>query len=104
MHVIGAAIAGPVMKRSISSMSKSSTGHGPFITHLQKIGINVETTCCRFCGLEEETGWHVLMQCPALWQARMRHLEFDVWTGQQIGVLRPSAFLRFAEDVGVAYE
>lgn len=91
-------------RRGARVIAAMCTGHGPFSAHLQKIGINVETTCCRFCGLEEETGWHVLMECPALWQARMRHLEFAVWTGQRIGVLRPSAFLRFAEDVGVAYE
>jgi len=41
-------------------------------SHLDITGI-----MCRHCGLEEETGWHLLLDCPALWQVRLNKLGAD---------------------------
>lgn len=49
------------------------TGHGPFLAHLVKLGA-VENPICRYCQEEEETGRHVVFECPAIWRQLMEHL------------------------------
>lgn len=76
------------------------TGHGPFSAHLAKIGVSVPNQMCRFCELWTETGWHVLAECPAVWKARLQHLEAtQLHEGM---VLRPGAVARFAADLRLA--
>lgn len=49
------------------------TGHGPFRSHLAKIGLTADRICRR-CGLEEETAEHILCHCAALWKERLNCL------------------------------
>jgi len=72
-----------------------------YLDRLQKIGVPVDSSKCRFCEVEEETGWYVLLECPALWRSRLTNMEFAVWSGQQLQ-LRPGAVKRFADEIGMA--
>lgn len=51
------------------------TGHGPFLHHLKRIGVvdQIDSTLCRCCGGEEETGRHLLLECPALCRLRFSY-------------------------------
>lgn len=76
------------------------TGHGPFSAHLAKMGIEVATTVCRFCAEVEETGWHILVECPAIWRSRLEHLGFAVDQTANVR-LRPGAVHRFTASIGL---
>jgi hypothetical protein len=45
------------------------TGHGKFRKHLHRMGLS-DNTLCLACGLEEETAFHFMCECPALLIAR----------------------------------
>jgi hypothetical protein len=45
------------------------TGHGKFRKHLHRMGLS-DNTLCLACGLEEETAFHFMCECPALSTAR----------------------------------
>lgn len=74
------------------------TGHGPFRAHLAKLGVHQETTTCRFCETDEETGWHVLAECPALWRPRLENLGATTLEPGELR-LRPSAVAKFSAAV-----
>lgn len=60
------------LKRSdLRVLTALLTGHGPFYRHLYNMGLS-ETPLCRFCELEDETGCHLLRDCPALSFKRWR--------------------------------
>lgn len=84
------------LKRTgISAVVALLTGHGPFRLHLDKIGIRVESVVCRFCEEEEESGWHILEECPALMSRRWR-----VWAGsEKLLEVGPTAIARFMLDL-----
>lgn len=80
------------------------TGHGPFKAHLAKMGVGPQDTACRFCEEEEESGWHVLMDCPALWRQRLETLGFALNNNrQQTADLRPGAVHRFCQAINLQY-
>lgn len=81
------------------------TGHGPFRQHLATIGVQIEGVLCRFCEEEMETGWHVLVVCPAIWRERIEHLGFAVGPTAREGLLRldPRAVLKFCAAVSLSY-
>jgi hypothetical protein len=47
------------------------TCHGNFRKHLHGLGL-AEDPVCLVCGLEEETAFHIVCECPALSIARTR--------------------------------
>ena len=49
------------------------TGHGRLNYHQFRIG-NAVTPLCRLCGEEEETGWHIMGECPAIARERFSFL------------------------------
>lgn len=48
------------------------TGHCTLKKHMHKMGIHLESTECRLCGLSEETAWHVIHNCEALSRRRFQ--------------------------------
>lgn len=97
----------PKYKKEILSLSRTGTrtvaalltGHGSFKLHLSKIGVNVDTTLCRYCEEQEESGWHVLMDCPAIWRQRFEHLGCALGEGSNIK-LNPRAVQAFGSAIG----
>lgn len=43
-------------RQGTRTLAAMFTGHGPFKAHLSKIGVVVDSTICRFCDEEDETG------------------------------------------------
>lgn len=81
------------------------TGHGPFRKHLARIGVQTENVCCRFCEEEDETGWHLLMACPAIWRERLAHLGFALGSESKMDQVKisPQAIKKFYAKVGLSY-
>lgn len=50
------------------------TGHCSLRKHLHKIGKATEPDC-RLCGMDDETAFHILCECPAT--ERVRITEYD---------------------------
>ena len=49
------------------------TGHFTFKKHLSRIGVSDETLCDR-CGIDEDTAFHLVCNCPVLANRRRRYL------------------------------
>lgn len=92
-------------RTSVRAITAMITGHESFRAHLAKLGVNVESVLCRYCGEEEETGWHVLSGCAAIWRERLDCLQFAVGpdTIEQISELNPSAVQKFCTAIKMGY-
>ena len=51
------------------------TGHTNTYTHWNNLGVNVETTKCRFCKVHEDSAEHILLHCPLIWKSRPKLLD-----------------------------
>lgn len=58
-------------KRTLKTIVEMITGHCRLMKHLHTLGIKPEPDC-RKCGMEEETAFHVLCECPAVMAARTK--------------------------------
>ena len=70
-------------KADLSTFTGLLTGHCPSRYHLKKIG-KLTDDICRFCNSEVETSEHLLCQCSALIQRRLRILGKGVLTPNEI--------------------
>ena len=59
-------------REALSHVIQTITGHGYLHYHQQKLG-RVESPNCRWCEEEDETGWHLIHDCPA-WSERREDL------------------------------
>lgn len=106
-------IKGPSQRRSRELLSLGRrggrlaiaglTGHGPFKAHLARIGVNVDSTICRYCHLFEETGSHVMLECVAVWRYRSFYMNFVVAGATEVIDLRPGEAYRFLTAIGMVY-
>jgi ribonuclease HI len=76
------------------------TGHGPFRAHLSRIGVSVNPEC-RYCETENETGWHILAECQAVWRARLNHLGCAVSNEGCPPEISPSRLGRFIQAINL---
>ena len=53
--------------RTAVTLFRIWSGHTNTADHWSRIGIENETTICKFCKTEEETAEHILTQCTKLW-------------------------------------
>lgn len=80
------------------------TGHGPFRAHLSKMCVFSGSTVCRYCEQEEETGWHVLFVCPALWRSRLECFKFAVEeVAANFEAVRPGSVFKFMNAIEMSY-
>ena len=56
-------------RHDVGLMVQAITGHCWLRRHQSLISSDVDPVC-RLCNEEEETPWHLIGECPALWQAR----------------------------------
>ncbi|XP_053686280.1 uncharacterized protein LOC128735819 [Sabethes cyaneus] len=70
-------------KMDLSTLTGLLTGHCPSRYHLKNIG-KLTDDICRFCNFEIETSEHILCQCSALIQRRLRILGEGVLTPSEI--------------------
>lgn len=80
------------------SVTALLTGHGPFRKHLVKLGVDLTSTLCRFCEEEDESGWHILQECPAIWRQRLDNLGVALGGTGEMN-LRPGAVYSFAKSI-----
>lgn len=80
------------------------TGHGPFLSHMEKIGAIQGATACRKCGEGLETTTHILCDCPALWRGRMQHLGVAYPQGDEIQKIPLQQMASFAGTLRYLWE
>ena len=56
-------------RRDLGLLVQMITGHNRLRRHESLINPNIDPIC-RWCNEDEETSWHVISECPALWRAR----------------------------------
>lgn len=90
-----------VKRNSVKGAVALLTGHGPFRSHLVKMGYNIVSTDCRRCGLALETAHHILCECPAL--LKTRFLVFGEPFIQSTGIksLPLAKVARFSDQSGI---
>ena len=71
------------------------TGHGKFRKHLHRMGLS-ENPLCLECGLEEETSFHFVCECPALSIARSREFGKPILNEREYKQTTVSQIQRFA--------
>jgi hypothetical protein len=71
------------------------TGHCPLNKHLHNMGLIVEPICIA-CRMEEESGFHLLCNCPSVISLRMRTFSKPILSVEEYEEASASALLRFA--------
>ena len=74
------------------------TGHTNLNGHLQTIGV-ISNDKCSFCGQERETSRHILCECPALVQCRMKHLGEPMLEASTVPDKSVARIIRFLDEV-----
>ena len=90
-------------RSKLNRMTGFLTGHGKQNYHQFKLG-NVVTPLCRLCWEEEETGWHIMGECPAIARERFKFLGLCFHEGKVGGFIdyvslkNLSKFLTWVEE------
>lgn len=58
---------------SLRALTWFATGHGPFRSHLVKLGLESDDNC-RFCFEDSETSEHIICECIGITAIRIKHL------------------------------
>jgi hypothetical protein len=70
------------------------TGHCPSIQHLQNMGL-IDGPICIACGMEDESAFHLLCNCPNLISLRMRIFSKPILSVEEYEGASAAALLRF---------
>ena len=81
----------PMTRQAEVSMFRLYSGHCNTRVHWPRVGIEVETTDCRFCKSARETSQHLMMECRVIWNRDRRLLT----TLRQVQMTHLSGDLRF---------
>jgi hypothetical protein len=71
------------------------TGHYPLNTHLHTTSL-IDEPICIACGMEDESAFHLLCNCPSLIYLRMRLFLKPILSVEEYEGASASALLRFA--------
>ena len=89
----------PSMDRScIARVVGAITGHCGLNRHMSKLRLSATSRCS--CGLEEETGTHVICDCPKFTQLRRRLLGGYVVQPSDVTSLGPVTLNKFLVATG----
>ena len=84
-------------RNQISRVTGLITGHCELIKHLTTIGKAHNPLCA--CGLSDETGLHILCECPVYHSQRMKILGNYTLFPCEIPDLGPTLINRFLEGI-----
>jgi hypothetical protein len=70
-------------------------GHCPLNKHLHNMGL-IDEPICIACGMEDESVFHFLCNCPSLISLRMRLFSKPILSVEEYERASASALLRFA--------
>ena len=85
-------------RKSIRRVVGAITRHCGLNRHLHKLRLSATPTCS--CGLEEETGMHIICDCPKFLQLRRRFLGDYFMRPSEVAVLGPIILDRFLVATG----
>ena len=81
-------------KKDLSTITGLFTGHCPTRYHLKKLG-KLDNESCRLCNLEAETSEHLLCECSALFQCRLKMFGRAIVEPHDIWSASPNVVVRF---------
>ena len=85
-------------KKNLRIITGLFTGHCPCKYHLFNMG-KIPNSICRFCNIENETSEHLLCNCGALTQIRIRFFDKGVLQPSNINIFRPIRVIDFIKRV-----
>ena len=88
-------------KNELRTIAGFMTGHCKLRKHLYNMGIE-ENSTCRFCELEDETPLHLLIDCGAVADKRMRSFDTYLLEEGQLPSLEPRQILNFIKRLGLS--
>ena len=83
-------------KLELRKLTGALTGHCPVRYHLKNMGKAPDSTC-RFCQEATETARHLLCECEAVHQKRLRHLGSWFLKPEQVMDVAPRKVVKFIE-------
>lgn len=85
-------------KLELRKLTGALTGHCPVRYHLKNMGKAPDSTC-RFCQEATETASHLLCECEAVHQKRLRHLGSWFLKPEQVMDVAPRKVVKFIETL-----